>query len=350
MAVLQIVADQPGAGKTSVAGALLLHLAEAGKRVGYYKPFSNHPGEDLDVALVEQSLLSATSPSQVPNSLPLPPITSGVPSLVNAAADEVQRAVKALQDQCDLVLLEGPDLGTPTGQTSPLPLELSSLIDSKILLLIRYHKEFRAADVQQAAQPFGDRLAGVLINGVTRYRKKETHQSVEAALAPLGVPFWGTLAEDRSMLAVTVQQIADYLGGRWAQEPENTEASVERFLIGGNIMDLGPTYFGRYPNQAVIVRAGRPDIQMASLMPETRCLVLTGSEALTEYVTAEYVTAEALQRGVPLILVASNTLETAEALGGILDHTAALTRRKIDRFLQILRCSLDLENLLAPLG
>ena len=345
MAVLQISADKPGTGKTSLAGALLLHLAESGKRPGYYKPFSDHPGEDPDVALVNQSLLGAAATSQVPGPLPLLPFTGVSPSLVSPAADEVQRAVTSLQDQCDLVLLDGPDLGTPTGQASPLALELSSLIDSKVLLLIRYAKDLRAADVQRAAEPFGDRLAGVLINTVTLYRKKEVNQSMEAALASQGIPFWGMLGEDRGMFAVTVQQIADYLGGRWAQEPENTEAPVELFLIGGNIMDLGPTYFGRYPNQAVIVRAGRPDIQMAGLMPETRCLVLTGSEGLTEYVKAE-----ALQRGVPLILVESNTLETAEALGGILDHTTALTRRKIDRFLQLLRCSLDLDTLLGPLG
>ena len=345
MAVLQITADQPGAGKTSLAGALLLHLAESGKRTGYYKPFSSNPGEDPDVALLTQSLLDAATPSQVPAPLPLPRNTGAGPSLVNPAADEVHRAVTVLQDQCDLVLLEGPDLGAPSGQASPLPLELSSLIDSKVLLLIRYSKELRAADILRAAQLFGDRLAGVLINGVTLYRKREVHQSAQAALEPPGIPFWGTLGEDRGMYAVTVQQIADYLGGRWAQDPENTEAPVERFLIGGNIMDLGPTYFGRYPDQAVIVRAGRPDIQMASLLPETRCLVLTGNEELTEYVTAE-----ALNRGVPLILVESNTLETAEALGGILDHTSAITRRKVDRFLPLLRCSLDLDTLLAPLG
>ena len=38
-------------------------------------------------------------------------------------------------------------------------------------------------------------------------------------------------------------------------------------------MDSGPSYFGRYQNQAVITRAERPDIQMASLMCDTKCLV-----------------------------------------------------------------------------
>ena len=110
-------------------------------------------------------------------------------------------------------------------------------------------------------------------------------------------------------------------------------------------MDLGPTYFGRHCNQAVIVRAGRPDIQMAGLMPQTRCLVLTGREE-----AAQYVTAEALQLGVPVILVDSNTVETAEALGGILDHPSPATRNKAHRFLQLLRGSLDLDTRLAELG
>ncbi len=340
MPVLQIAADRPGAGKTCLAGALLLHLAAAGKQAGYYKPFSDHPGEDPDVVFITQTLPNAASPWQVP--APVPPFTGAGPSLVSPAAEEVQHAVSTLQSGCDLLLLEGPDLETSTGQSSPLPLELSSLTDSKVLLLVRYAKDLRMADVERAAQSFGDRLAGVLINGVSRYRLREVNQSMEAALPPHGIAFWGALREDRSMIAVTVQQIADHLGGSWAQEPENIEAPVERFLIGGNIMDLGPTYFGRYANQAVIVRAGRPDIQMASLLPETRCLVLTGNEALTEYVKAE-----ALQRGVPLISVESGTLETAQALGGILDQTPALTRRKIESFLQLLRCNLDLDALLA---
>ncbi len=344
MAVLQIAADQPGAGKTSLAGALLLYSAESGKKAAYYKPFSTSPSEDPDVALVTQSLLGEGHSPQVPPPSPFPPISDAGQSLVNSLAEEIQQTVTRLQDQCDLVLLEGPDLTTPDNQPSPLPLELASLIDSKVLLLCRFSQEFSATQVQQAAESFTDRLAGVLINGVTTYRNGDVKRTAADALGPLDIPFLGTVGEDRGMLAVTVQQIADYLGGQWAQEPENTGACVERFLIGGNIMDLGPTYFGRYANQAVIVRAGRPDIQMASLSAETRCLILTGNDALTEYVTAE-----ALQRGVPLILVDSNTLETAGALGGLFDRTAALSRQRVDRFFQLLRCNLNLDTLLASL-
>ena len=342
--VLQISADQPGAGKTCLAGALLLHLAESGRRAGYYKPFSNHPGEDPDLVLATQSLLDGQTSVHVAQPLPLPQPASSGPVLPSTAAEQVQLATAELQRQCDWVVLEGPDVAQD-GEPSPMALEVSTLTGSKVLLMVRYVKGLTPADVERAAGPFADRLAGVLINGVTQYRAREVNQAVGAALEARGIPYWGALEEDRALLAVTVQQIADHLGGRWAQEPENADAPVERFLIGGNIMDLGPTYFGRYCNQAVIVRAGRPDIQMAGLMPQTRCLVLTGREEASQYVKAE-----ALQQGVPVILVESNTQETAEALGGILEHASPPTREKVHRFLQLLRGSLDLDARLGQLG
>jgi BioD-like phosphotransacetylase family protein len=146
------------------------------------------------------------------------------------------------------------------------------------------------------------------------------------------------------MLAVTVQEIADHLGGQWVQEPVNTDALVERFLIGGNIMDAGSTYFGRFPSQAVVTRAARPDIQMASLMEDTRCLVLTGGSQPTDYVKAE-----ALQRDVALILVEDSTMDTADALGTILSRTTAHSPSKVRKFLELLNQSSDLSSLTSAL-
>ena len=102
-------------------------------------------------------------------------------------------------------------------------------------------------------------------------------------------------------------QIAEHLAGI-GPDPEDTSVLIERFLIGGNIMDSGATYFGRYANQAVITRAERPDIQLASLMEDTRCLVLTGTGEPIDYIKAE-----AMQRDVPLIRVERDTLPTVEA-------------------------------------
>jgi hypothetical protein len=252
--------------------------------------------------------------------------------------------VGRIQDEAGLVVMESPDLAAIAGAPALL-VELSASLDSVVVLLFRYTRGLNAANVIAAAAPFGRRLAGVIINGVTTYRVREVKEGLAAELREAGVPVLGALPEDRGMLAVTVLQIADHLGGRWVQAPVNTGALIERFLIGGNIMDSGPTYFGRYANQAVITRSARPDIQLTSLMSGTQCLVLTeGGEP------AEYIKAEAQEREVPMLLVEGNTLDTAEALGGVVDLANPYSPEKTARFANLLRQHLELGPLLARLG
>jgi BioD-like phosphotransacetylase family protein len=105
-------------------------------------------------------------------------------------------------------------------------------------------------------------------------------------------------------------------------------------------MDSGAGYFGRFEHQAVITRAGRPDIQMASLMQATSCLILTGGTEPTDYIKAE-----ALQRDIPMILVQGNTLATAEALSGLLQRSYPPSRQKIERFTALMQQELDLAAL-----
>ena len=337
MAVLQIVGDRARAGKTSLAGALLLHLQTAGRKAAYFKPFTAAAQDDADVSFLSSGLLEDIlfpedyHPQQLPS--------SGADATTQTSV--ITDVAHQLEGQSDLVLVEGPDLTAAGGATSPVAMDLASALDSKVLLLFRHTPNLDSIAVAAATQPFGDRLAGVIINGVTAYRKHQVKETLAKELRGQGITFLGALPEDRQMLGVTVQQLADYLGGRWAQDPEDTGAFLERFLIGGNIMDSGATYFGRYSKQAVVTRAARPDIQMASLMSDVSCLVLTGGEEPTEYVKAE-----ALQRGVPLLLVESDTMQTAEGLGGLLHLATVHSRHKIEHFLSLLQDNVDLNTLL----
>ena len=154
--------------------------------------------------------------------------------------------------------------------------------------------------------------------------------SVARSLAAQSVPV-AVIPESRQMLSVTVEQLAEHLGGQWVLDPVNTDAPVDHFIIGGNIMDSGPTYFGRHANQAVITRVERPDIQMASMGKNTNCLVLTGPGEPNEYIKAE-----ALERDVPLIQVRSNTLDTVESLVGLLEKADARTAAKARHFAKLL--------------
>jgi BioD-like phosphotransacetylase family protein len=342
MGIIQVVSDRPGAGKTCLISALLTRLAEAGKRAGYYKPFSSSPEYDPDVFFISQHLLPAEN---VPQPRPAPQGTSSGPTLTGQLSQEIQNAVANLNATADTILVEGPALVGADSQPSPLASQLASLLDARVLLVVQYARGLDATAVASASEPFSNRLAGVVINSTAKHRRREIGLGLVEELRSNGLPALGALPEDRAMLAVTVQQIAEHLGGQWVQEPVNTDARVDRFLIGANIMDSGPTYFGRFPNQAVIIRAERPDLQMACLMCDTKCLILTGGTQPIEYVKVE-----AMHREVPLILVDSDTLSTAEALEGLLERASPYSLQKVQRFAQLMRQHLDTAALEAILN
>ncbi len=306
MAVLQIVGNQSGAGKTSLAAALLVTANAAGKRAAYYKPFSTDSGADPDVAFLSQLLQSFGGPP-VPTPKPLASSTDA------AALGGVQEEVSRLESEAGIVVIEGPDAsGCYT-------------LDSKIILVHRYSQQDGVGAVAASIEA-STNLTGIVVNAVPIHRRDEVARGLGENSVPLAV-----VPESRGMLSVTVEQLAEHLGGQWVLDPVNTDAPVERFMIGGNIMDEGPTYFGRHANQAVITRVERPDIQMACMGENTRCLVLTGPGDPNEYIKAE-----ARQREVPLIQVRSNTLDTADALAGLLDKADARTAAKATHFAGLL--------------
>ena len=341
MPILLVSGLQPGSGKTSLIGGLIARLKSEGKRVAYYKPFSLNTDNDPDVAFVDEYLLRNDCLPDIPAPQLL---TEGV-VVGQSYLALVQQTVSGLDAAVDVVLVEGPDVQSSDGAGSSLFSDIAAALDCRALLMARYSNGLDASPVIKACEAYGGRIAGVVINCVPAYRGHTVDQGLAEDLRAAGVKLLGAIPEDRTMITVTVQQVADHLGARWVQEPVNTDTHVDRFLIGGNIMDSGTTYYGRYSNQAVIVRAERPDIQLASLMEDTKCLVLTGGGDPTEYIKAE-----AMQRDVPLMAVDDTTLNTAEALGGIIDRATAHSLRKVERFTDMLDRHLDMAALATDLS
>ncbi|MDE2778758.1 MAG: AAA family ATPase [Chloroflexota bacterium] len=319
MATLNIVSTRPGAGKTCLAGALARRLAKEGKRVAYYKPLSTNPDNDPDLGFVGGMLNSmGTSQEGAPSPFPQPVDASQLPTrLSEARTREVADAVAGLESAYDTVLVEWQAPALPPDQPT---------------LLVHSHtggQDLATAQEMVAAEcgRYGSGVSGIVINNVGRHRGAEVENRLVNPLKSRGLPVLGAIPEDREMLSLTLEQVADFLEGQWVREPEDPQQWVDRFLIGGNIMDSGPNYFGRYAHQAVITRAQRPDIQMASLMCDTRFLVLTGGEEPTEYIRVE-----AQKRDASLLVVEGGTLEVAEHLGSLLALANPYSDHKLDRF------------------
>ena len=306
-------------GKTSLAAGLLARLRDTGRTAAYAKPFAPTPGDDADYAFASNVLADAMGIAVGPPPGPL-----------DADVSYATASIAALRSDADVVIVEAAD-GLPGA-------ELAAAVDARVLEVHAYVPERDwAAVADEAAVTWGNRLAALVVNAVPPYRKGAVAEYVAESSADVDAV---VVPESRVMMAPTVAQIADHLEAVWTLEPVNADAPVERFLIGGNIMDNGPTYYGRYANQAVITRTQRPDIQLASMLPQTRCLVLTGPGEPTEYVKAE-----AMERDIPLLQVFASTIETADALDRLLDAVTPHSLTKARHYAALLEQHVRAETL-----
>lgn len=305
-----LVTGPSRAGKTGLAAGILARLHDEGRSAAYCKPFTPDADADGDHAfaagVLAESLDIAVGPA---------------PGALTGNIDDAVQAIALLDAEADTVVIEGAD-GSPS-------VELAAALDAPVLEICSYSPGEDWAEIADAAAVrWGNRLLAVVVNAVPPYRQDVVAESAAQSAADVDA---FVIPESRLMIAPTVAQIADLLEAVWTLEPVNVDAPIERFLIGGNIMDNGPTYYGRYANQAVITRAQRPDIQLASMLAETRCLVLTGPGEPTNYVRAE-----ALERDIPLLQVATSTIETADALDRLIDSATAHSLAKARHYAALL--------------
>ena len=332
MSVVQIAGAAPGAGATTVACGLASLLRSQGKRVTLVKPLSS--ACDADPAFL----------ASLPGGSAETVAVEGAPSAAQAA--EAVKVVQSAAAGADVVVVEGPPLtDSAAGGEGGAAAELARSTGAAVVGVLEYERTLGAAAAGPWRDAFGESLAGCVVNKRTRYAEHDASARLAVELEDAGMPVLGVLPEERLLLAPTVQQAAEHLGGTYFAGEDGGGELIEHFLIGGLITEWGGNYFGRLPNQAVVVRGGRIDIQMSALNFPLNALFLTGCETPSQYV---YQRADDLD--VPLIAVGSNTHDTAaalESLGGAVSvHHAA----KAERAGAMARERLDAAALSAALG
>ena len=181
---------------------------------------------------------------------------------------------------------------------------LADDLDAHIVLVAGYGE-----DVVPSTAEYGDRLAGVLWNKVPRYRKYDLEDAC-GELAVAGVRCLGYVHEDRLMSARSVSEVTKHLNATRVIEGDEGDSLIETFLVGGLVLDWGPMYFESEPSTCVVVRTGRPDVQISALQSETtRAVLMTGGGKPIDYVFYE-----ARSKGVPLLVTEHDTLSVMDLL------------------------------------
>ena len=223
--------------------------------------------------------------------------------------------------------------------------KLAEALDAKVLVVVAYKRGLKAAELAPWQDMLGDRLVGFVVNSLPRYLSSEASAELLPSFESAGLICFGLVPEDRTLLGVTVAQLAEHLDARFIACEEHSDALVEHLLVGGMSMDPAEVSLGHRENKAVIVRGDRPDIQMGALNTPTACLVLTkGVEPI------EYVKYEAEQEEVSVMVVPTDTLETMDALNDLINRARFDHPLKLDRFTDLLDQHVDMNALFTGVG
>ena len=329
MSILYVVSDRPGAGKTAICMALAKLLRAQSKSVVAVKPVAD--GENDPDAGIYAQMLGAD--------------TNGLPVADASAVDEISDVVRSLSEDNDIVILEGSNSLTATQSQS-----IADAIDAKVLVVAGYDASLSHGVVTATGAPYGGRVIGYIINGVTQYMGTDARANLAPQIAAQasnrGARVLGLIPEDRRLLGVSVSQIAAHLDGEFIGEEVEDDALVEYLMVGGMSLDPGEYYYGIHDNRAAIVRGDRPDLQMSALGAPgfTACLVATGG-----ITPIEYVRYEAEQEETPIILVQTDTLDTMARLDSLLDGSNFSHPDKLRRGVELLEEHVDVEGLLKAL-
>ena len=331
MTVLYVTSEHAGAGKTALCAALASIIGQHGKKAVVFKPVAaanSGSNSDPDAAIFQKLV------NQQPDGWPLDLSATGHgPDVV----EEIKSVFRRVANGADVVLVEGS-----SGLSAADSATLAEALDARALVVARYQPDLAPSDLRN--WQFGSRLAGFVINGLTRYMGTDARTRLLPEIELEGPVCFGIIPEDRRLLGVTVGQLAEHLGGRFIVCEQNTDAVVEYLMVGGMGMDPGELYFGSRENKAVIVRGDRPDVQMSSLTTPTACMVLTkGIEPI------EYVKYEAEQEEVPIIVVETDTLATMDALASLMDGARFDHPLKLSRFAELVQTHVDLRALYSDL-
>ena len=154
-----------------------------------------------------------------------------------------------------------------------------------------------------AKKQLGEKLAGVVLNGVLPQEVEKVKNEIIPSLKDLDIEVFGVMPKSPLLRSVTVGELVRRLDAKVICCSEKDQLLVETLSIGAMGVNSAMEFFRRRRNMAVVTGAERTDIQLAALEASTQCLILTGlGEPLAQLIHR----AEELE--VPILKVSLDTL------------------------------------------
>ncbi|MFC1953449.1 AAA family ATPase [Chloroflexota bacterium] len=333
MITLYITSPEKGSGKTAVCAGLGKQLLAGGKKTGYFKPIISDTrqtaaqSESNDAEFIKQ-LFSLSESSDII----CPHINSG-----SNQVESIKQAFSEVSQGKDVVIVEGT-----SDQYGSSP-EIIRALDAKVLIVEGYSKELLTAIDSYSG--FGESLLGIVLNKVPVSRLEQTKADASAQLEKAGVSIIGTLPEDRTLLTVTIGELAEHIQGEIISGAGKSAELVENFMLGALTLDPGPDYFGRKTNKAVVLKNERSDMQLAAMETSSRCLVLSGNSPPDPIVLDK-----AERKNIPVILAKDDVSSLAAGIEDALVNNRFNQQNKMTKLSEIIEQHLNFQAVNQGLG
>lgn len=350
MKTLYVPSLQSFSGKTAVCLALGRRLQRDGYRVGYFKPLSTQmwepiPGQppDEDAEFVRR-VLGLEEPTEALVGIRLTPsllrdVLCGC--LGRDLLADVRAAYERIAAGRDILLVEGgaslrEGVGLGLG-----PAEVARALDAAVLAVIPFHNEMNLVDDGAVAQlRLGERLLGVVVNGVPQESWDFMEKVARPCLEERGIAVLGVIPQQEQLRAISVGELARVLEAEFLAAPEKRNVLIDNLIVGAMSVEQALPRIRRIPgSKAVITGGDRADIHWAALETTTSCLILTG------YLRPQpELLRRADEQGVVVLLTRRNTMEAVEAIERVFGKTRLGQPEKLTRFEALMAGHFDFDR------
>lgn len=291
MAMVLVVSDAQGAGKTGVAAAIARHYAYGGRPTRLVRLASGIEGSNAEADAAYFASLD---------------FAPGSPATVVAPAD-------VEDDQAAVVVVEADAAAAP------------AVPGARVVLV--------ATTAPSPEQVTARGAAAVVMTSIPQFVLRSVPPTIAGATVV-------AIAEDRCLAGFSVSEAQRWLRAERLVEGDIDDPTSDYLVIAPIGSDAGQPYLRRFPSKAVVVRFDKTDQHLAALASSPNCLILTGGRRPSEYL---YDAAGA--RGVPVLLSATDTENTVLALEDLYGHTRFQGERKLNRMSELLEASTLFEAL-----
>jgi len=348
---LLVTALADGTGKTAITVALGLHARDRGDAVGYMKPKGTRLRSRVGKTLDEDPMLARELLGFEAEMHEMEPVVYSptfVEQAVRGQADledlrtQVREHFQTLSSGRDRTFLEGGGTLTTGGIVDLTDADVADLVDADVLVVAGYDEPGDLDDVLAAVDTLGrDRLRGVVFNAVDDSAYDGLEEDAVPFLEGRNVPVLGAIPRVQELAGVTVGDLAEELGAELLTTVP-TEDFVERFSVGAMGADAALRHFRRTRDAAVITGGDRSDIHTAALeAPGVNCLILTGGQRPSSAVVGA-----AEEKGVPIVLVQTDTLTTIDRAEAIVSGGRTRDRAAVERMQDLLGDHADVDAIL----